>query len=203
MPAVSPRDRPANLDESLQPSEVSSLASAQREVVDVHIFLERWMNAAMELNEESKQRLLLIVAEDFTQANPDGTTLYCEDWIRDFQSKWGQTRGKEQRLWTDRMHATEIGGGLWLVRCNVIQQCQGEAGITRDCYNEHGSRCIEFVGLEREFFKNECAVVTRTFARGPLTNVPKIREYQKFGSWIWSTIFPRTTHHGILFHILI
>eukprot|EP00271_Cylindrocystis_brebissonii_P010426 TRINITY_DN2660_c0_g1_i1.p1 TRINITY_DN2660_c0_g1~~TRINITY_DN2660_c0_g1_i1.p1 ORF type:complete len:425 (+),score=58.93 TRINITY_DN2660_c0_g1_i1:135-1409(+) len=134
VPAVSPRDNPALSDTSLQPGEVRSLASAQREVVDLHIFQERWLRGDIKYSEETMLRFKSLMQEGFTAVQATGDELTRDQWIASFQKRYGAIKGKGLRIWIDCMRASEISPGLlWLVKFRYCQQVLGQPREVHVC----------------------------------------------------------------------
>lgn len=102
---------PPRAEEPIPPLELR----CEREVVELHRFLERWSNAELPATDEAFARFADVIAESFVIIDPDGTVSGRQpivDAIRGAHGRWHEMPGKI-RIEGYRLH--HAAGGLALV----------------------------------------------------------------------------------------
>ncbi|KAK0585993.1 hypothetical protein LWI29_037508 [Acer saccharum] len=112
-----------NLGPSTSPRDVTDFSDSELEnvnpghdVVKFYLFYERWRRAEVENCETYLASVKASYYPAGVYVHPSGVELSLNDGLNELRKSYGDKKGKQFRVWVDRVLATQIGADTWLVK---------------------------------------------------------------------------------------
>ncbi|KAL5739840.1 hypothetical protein ACOSP7_028734 [Xanthoceras sorbifolium] len=112
-----------NLGPSTSPRDVTDFSDCElendnpgHEVVKFYLFYERWRRAEVENCETYLASVRDYCYPAGVSVHPSGVELSLTDGVNELRKYYGDRKGKQFRVWVDRVLPTQIGAGTWLVK---------------------------------------------------------------------------------------
>ncbi|BBN09473.1 sucrose-6-phosphatase [Marchantia polymorpha subsp. ruderalis] len=112
-PNISPRDLPTPLIKEATPEGAIAVA---HEIVEFQLLFERWFKGAVENSDEVFQRLKATLLPECVLVNPWGVQVKPLVAIEMARPLYGSLKGKNFRIWIDRIRINQISEEVWAVQ---------------------------------------------------------------------------------------
>lgn len=107
-PSTSLRDVKDFFNSNLEPESIG------HEIVKFYLFYEKWRRA--EVEESCLDHLKIAFNPSGVFVHPSGLEQSLSDSLNSIRKHYGDSRGKQYRVWVDRVLPTKIGSDSWLVK---------------------------------------------------------------------------------------
>jgi hypothetical protein len=98
----------------------------EREIVELHRFLEEWSNAELPETEEAFARFGDVIAPSFVIIDPDGVTIERKPIIDAIRRAYGRWRDRPGKIRIENFRLHQHGGGLALATYEEWHDLPGE-----------------------------------------------------------------------------
>ncbi|KAI3939098.1 hypothetical protein MKX01_001966 [Papaver californicum] len=91
------------------------------EIVKFYLFYERWRRAEIVNFEQDIQNLQDILHPSGVSVHPSGVIQSLHDCVSELTNCYGDKKGKQFRVYVDRVSSAQVGPGSWLVKFNKCE----------------------------------------------------------------------------------
>ncbi len=96
------------------------------EIIDLHRFLQDWLNGALPRTPEAYARLIAVLGADFVIINPSGVVTDRAALVAELEAAHGGRAGKGLRIWIENSQARQVLGDFCLVTYEEWHETAGE-----------------------------------------------------------------------------
>eukprot|EP00250_Pteridium_aquilinum_P007282 c17033_g1_i1 orf=244-1737(-) len=115
-------------DPTFSSSKESSLprpGAVYREVVQLKLFMMKWLLSQVSNTEKSFGRLSGVISDGAKTISPEGVELNAAQFLCGMRKKYGSIQGSELRIWFDNIHEQILAEGIYLVTWQLWEQSAG------------------------------------------------------------------------------